>query len=256
MNYIRKKQKTVSYVLIITILAVVFMLNLNITEIASAESTTAVEESSYGVAVVSNENAPFISDIARQEPTRWVTYDPRLGWTTNSNFSNLNYTDKEVTYYTGNGNIQFFAGYINEENYALMATDTLDTIRLEPVQGVTAPSTINANGNVTVNFTYLHDPRGTCVYYNDTKKLKNLCDDFRIPNCNTKVGKGKILYRSTTTNTFGNWSYTDLSNNVTLSFSERHVQIAVIYELNEKGRFLLDPDIHYFVAGVYRFDIY
>lgn len=202
--------------------------------------------------VQTNYNVNSFGDI--QVQPRWFTFQPRLGWTKNKNFSGVSYTDQEVTYYLGSG-VHAFGGYINEECYSVTGTDSTGaSYRLEPVSGLDQPNNINANGATTVQFSYIQDPRGTCVFYNDNSKLNSLTSGFYV-NSTTTVGTGKILYRQTNGTTWGAWSFTNLNGSTSLSFSQTNVQIAVIYELNEKGRFMLDRDIHYYIAGIYRFNI-
>lgn len=95
----------------------------------------------------------------------------------------------------------------------------------------------NANGSVSVQFINKIPTTGTYKLSNDSKKLKNLDSNIKIEGNNTKVGEGKILYRSAplsyTEMPAGGWNYIDIAS-TTLTFpAGRHVQIIVIYELKE-----------------------
>lgn len=217
-----------------------------------AEEKVNLETSSTIVNVVSCENVISFAEYNIQPA--WLSFEPRIGWTKDKKFTILSFADQAITYYLGSGT-HVFGGYVNEELFSVTGVDNSgSSYRLEPVNGLDQPNNINAVGSATISFNKLRDPRGTCVFSNDSSKLNSLTSGFYV-NSTTKVGNGKILYRSSNGTTFGAWSFVNLNDGATLSFTAKYVQIAVIYELNEKGRFILDTDIHYYIAGIYRFNI-
>ena len=118
----------------------------------------------------------------------------------------------------------------------------------------TAVANDNANGAVSVRFENVIPTTGTYSLSNDGMKLKNLDEHIKIAGNSTKVGNGKILYRSAplsyTSMSDVAWSYIDIAN-TTITFSAgRHVQIVIIYELKETVL------IHHHVRIQYCFDTY
>lgn len=112
----------------------------------------------------------------------------------------------------------------------------------------------NANGAVSVELKNIIPINGTYSLSNDGMKLGYLDEHIKIKRNNTKVGNGKILYRSAPLNytSMSNvtWSYIDIAN-TTISFpAGRHVQIVVIYELKETVL------VHHHVRIQYCFDTY
>jgi len=230
-----KSKHTIKFrrIFIIAILMVA-LLSSSFSAIASAESAQQGSE----------ENA---LDFSNQQPSRWISTQPFLGWTTGGMYNNLSYTG--VPGQTFGEHVL----YINEEFIALYAQDSTNEVRrLLPGQGVAAGPDLNqtANGSVTVTFTKLFDnPRGGASLHKHARYLKNLCDDFKVPGCYKWVNYGKILYRESNTYQIpATWSYKDLTDGATLHFTKAHVQIAVIYSITYNGT-------NYFIAGVYRFDI-
>ncbi len=226
-------KNSITYFLLAAILMLTFFVCFNMFNGNAKIAEAAGVDDNNTIAVISDDDVASFGDKVIQP--KWFTYQPRLGWTKNDNFSNLSFSDKEITYYTGSG-VHAFGGYVNEECFSVIGTDVSGEVyRLVPVNGLSEPNNINSNGAVTIRFANLQAPRGTCVFYNDNDKLNSLTSAFHV-NSTTKLGTGKILYRSTNGSTFGNWSYTNLTDSKTLNFTEHYVQIAVIYELNEKGR--------------------
>lgn len=128
---------------------------------------------------------------------------------------------------------------LNSEIYYVMATDTSDTtVKLNP-----ASSEYDFTDNETAEshcgliFRSVYPPPGSFKYANDTRSLKDLDSDLKIPGASTKVSTGKILYRSAPFNStssadFGTWKYIELQHEASLFFNEPQlVQVVIIYEL-------------------------
>lgn len=207
--------------------------------------------------VASAESSPSSdSDSSQQPPLRWINYQPRICWTFGGDYSPLSFTDREITYYPSGGT-NVFAGYVNEEIYALTASYGGNSTRLSPLGSLSSSANLTATGgSVTISFQKVIDPRGSCVFLKHTRKLKNLCNDLKIPGCNTQVSYGRVLYRQSNGDvTSAGWNYTNLSNDTVVSFTLAHGQIAVIYALNEKGYKLGDTDKHFFLVGIYTVNV-
>lgn len=154
--------------------------------------------------------------------------------------------------------------YINEEKYGLFGIDsTNETHRLEPNAYLYDPISTGANGYVHISISTVAqfpDP-DYIARDNDTLKMKNMYSDLAISGDSTKVGYGKILYRTGQVGeTWGNWSYVDLEpfidTNASLSFyGQQCVQIVVIYEVKEKAPTIFQSNKFYHVRGIYEFMI-
>lgn len=211
---------------------------------------SAESENNIVTNAVSDESAPFFDDLIAQP--RWLTVWPALGWTTNSDFSALSYNYASLAY---PGNLR--KSYFNEEFFSLIGKDeTGESFRLHPVNSMGAVNNINANGFATITFNEDVTELGTCSRTYHYKSMSNLQSAFRV-NKNQNVGKGKILYRTTSTD-FGDWtpwSFCDPYNSLTLSFTQRCVQIVILYKLTETGT-MFQKNYDYYIAGIYRFNIY
>ena len=152
-----KSKHTIKFrrIFIIAILMVA-LLSSSLSAIASAESAQQGSE----------ENA---LDFSNQQPSRWISTQPFLGWTTGGMYNNLSYTG--VPGQTFGEHVL----YINEEFIALYAQDSTNEVRrLLPVQGVTAAPNATAHSSVTITFTKLFDnPRGGASLSTHTK-VQNL----------------------------------------------------------------------------------
>lgn len=208
---------------------------------------------------LAEDSSSATSESAQQPPLRWINWQPRICWTFGGDYSPLSFTDREITYYPNSGGTNVFGGYVNEEIFALTANYNSNTssTRLSPLGSLSSPANLTATGgSVTVTFEKVIEPRGSCVFLKHTRKLKNLCNDLKIPGCNTQVSYGRVLYRQSNGNiTSAGWNYTNLSNDTVISFTLAHGQIAVIYALNEKGYHIGDTNKHFFLVGIYTIDI-
>lgn len=132
-------------------------------------------------------------------------------------------------------------GDVNQERYFLYAKDSTGVEKkLSPVTADNAWTNEYAANSVEISFKYTSPFPSNVVFNNDSRKLKDLKNGLAIPDENTKVDTGKILYRTGKTTTELNnadWNFIDLATGATLSFEEpTQIMICIVYEIWEKGK--------------------
>ena len=150
---------------------------------------------------------------------------------------------------------------INEEKYGLYAVDSVgDELRLEPLYTLNQAHNLTGDGRVHLRISTVSQFTSSDIARcNDSRKMKDLYSDLALSGDSTKVGYGKVMYRTGVVGGYySSWSYVDLNsmidNNVSLTFAEGlAVQIVVIYEIKEYATSIWVPHKYYHVRGIYQF---
>lgn len=145
-------------------------------------------------------------------------------------------------------------GAINQERYFLYAKDSTGVEKkLSPVTADNAWTNEYAANSVEISFKYAVSLPSNMSFNNDSRTMKKLTADLAVPDDDTKVDTGKIMYRTAKTTEELNhaaWSYINLQNeNVVLTFEEpTQIMICIIYEIYEKGKNVFQYKYHHCVA--------
>ena len=135
-----------------------------------------------------------------------------------------------------------------------------DELRLEPLYTLLEPHNLTGEGRVHLRIETVSEFTSSDIARcSDTRKMKDLYDDLAISGDNTKVGYGKVMYRTGVVGGYySSWNYVDLNSmldgNVSLTFAEGlAVQIVVIYEVKEDATSIWVSHKYYHVRGIYQF---
>lgn len=208
-----------------------------------------------------------------QIPLTWFTHSPSLinvnedysfdfGQDSNGfSFSDSypNHLDYAAPYGTGS----VVATFINETSFRLYAYDSTKVKQqLLPQYSLYTAPTLNSEGRATVVVEKKETLPPQCQISSDTRTLKDITPLLNPKKGeNPAIGTGILLYRKSTTNTYGNWNYTTLDymtgdKNRALTFGpNRNVQLALLYEIENHDNGVWVFQKHYFhhVVGIYTF---
>lgn len=259
------KTKT-TFILLITLVLILvgcIGISLNFTcpnKIVFAETISNSESlTSENIVAFSNDNDATFS--TKPEP-RWFSLAYRIIYAEKDDYSSWT-TEAVQSHYSSTSTVASFA--INDELFALYGTDaTGEEVRLEPVNSLSAANNITAVTSARIRFDHFREVTtssgGDRLNLNDdTRKLKDISasSGLRISKNETQILYGKILYRSVSGSgeTWGTWNYIDLTSNVELPFYQPCNQIAIIYEIREKGPNWWNLYQYHHLVAIYRFDI-
>lgn len=192
------------------------------------------------------------------QPYSWVICgNPLLGNGTES----YEYTNNDMVLQSYRTSASGVVYPINEEKYGVFAVDSEDDeIRLVPIYSLDQPQDLTGDKRVHLRFeTVSQFTTSDIVRYDDSRKMKDLCDKLKISNDTTKVGYGKVMYRTGKVGEYySTWKYIDLAglidSNLSLTFaSGLAVQIVVIYEVREKATSIFVAHKYYHMIGIYQF---
>lgn len=262
-NFIKSKNTFILVITLVIILLGSFGISANFIcpkNIVFAE-TISDSESIFSDSIIafSDENAATFS--TKPEP-RWFSLAYRIIYAEKDDYSSWT-TEAVQSHYSSTSTVASFA--INDELFALYGTDaTGEEVRLEPVNSLTAANNITAVSCANIRFDRFREVTtssgGDRLNLNDdTRKLKDISasSGLRISGNETQILYGKILYRSVSGSgqTWGTWNYIDLASNIDLYFTQPCNQIAIIYEIREKGPNWWNLYQYHHLVAIYRFDI-